>query len=523
MPLHIGKGRDVSTAISDIIDYVENPQKTDNGRLIYGYECDTRTADAEFLLSKRQYINLTGRQRGADDVIAYHLRQSFMPGEITPEKSNEIGRELALKLTKGNNAFIVCTHIDRHHVHNHIIINSVDLDCIRKFRNFWGSTWAIRRMNDKLCLEYGLSIVENPKPSRGHYGTWLGEEKKPSYQEQLRRIINAVLEERPKDFSDFLEKLKDYGIEVNAERKNLRLKLLGQERFTRCNTLKGDYTEQAIKERINGTRTVMPKRAGRKQTPPKIGLLVDIDAAIRAGKGPGYERWAKTPFAQALNALIDEHSNVKELTEYLGSSPQAINQYRNGQTRPSLESICKIADFYKVSVDYLLGRNPIPSTDYNVQKVHEYTGLTMAAIGELCAMKALNDSKAETDVLSLMLESSEFRYIIGLISLVMSEKIEKDPTLPAAFDFHNIPQEALYASVLNVYTAKLAERMAGRFEQRYHESPQKRKQEWMDAQSRAYAQKNQSVPDGEDIVSRMSAYSRAVERNKEDRATNGND
>lgn len=116
MPLHIGKGRDVSTAISDIIDYVENPQKTDNGRLIYGYECDTRTADAEFLLSKRQYINLTGRQRGADDVIAYHLRQSFMPGEITPEKSNEIGRELALKLTKGNNAFIVCTHIDRHHV-----------------------------------------------------------------------------------------------------------------------------------------------------------------------------------------------------------------------------------------------------------------------------------------------------------------------------------------------------------------------------------------------------------------------
>ena len=167
-----------------------------------------------------------------------------------------------MKLTKGNNAFIVCTHIDKHHVHNHIIINSVDLDCTRKFRNFWGSTWAIRRMNDKLCLEHGLSIVENPKPSRGHYGTWLGEEKQPSYQEQLRRIIDAVLEERPKDFSDFLEKLKDYGVEVNAERKTLRLKLPGQARFTRCNTLKGDYTEQAIRERIKGTRTVMPKRAG---------------------------------------------------------------------------------------------------------------------------------------------------------------------------------------------------------------------------------------------------------------------
>ena len=107
------------TAIADIIDYVENPQKTDFGKFIYGYECDTRTADAEFLLSKRQYANLTGRNRGADDVIAYHLRQAFKPGEVTPEEANQIGRELALKLTKGNHAFIVCTHVDKHHVHNH--------------------------------------------------------------------------------------------------------------------------------------------------------------------------------------------------------------------------------------------------------------------------------------------------------------------------------------------------------------------------------------------------------------------
>ena len=100
MPLHVGKGRNISTAIADIIDYVENPQKTDFGKFIYGYECDTRLADAEFLLSKRQYANLTGRNQGADDVIAYHLRQAFKPGEVTPEEANQIGRELALKLTK---------------------------------------------------------------------------------------------------------------------------------------------------------------------------------------------------------------------------------------------------------------------------------------------------------------------------------------------------------------------------------------------------------------------------------------
>lgn len=313
MPLHIGKGRDVSTAIADIIDYVENPQKTDFGKFIYGYECDTRTADAEFVLSKRQYFNLTGRSRGADDVIAYHLRQAFKPGEVTPEEANQIGRELALKLTKGSHAFVVCTHVDKHHVHNHIIVNSTELDCTRKFRNFWGSTWAIRRMNDKLCLEHGLSIVEDPKPSRGHYGTWLGNEKQPSYQEQLRRVIDAVLKEKPKDFEKFLKKLEAAGIEVNRERKNLRFRVPGQERFTRFDTLKGDYTEQAIRERIEGVRTVTPRRASPKKPVPKVGLLVDIEAAVCSGKGPGYERWAKVfNLKQLFQAVIwlKEHGDM---------------------------------------------------------------------------------------------------------------------------------------------------------------------------------------------------------------------
>ena len=102
MPLHVGKGRTESRAISDIIDYVANPQKTDNGKLITGYACDSRTADAEFLLAKRQYIAATGRVRGADDVIAYHVRQSFRPGEITPEEANRLGVEFAKRFTKGN-------------------------------------------------------------------------------------------------------------------------------------------------------------------------------------------------------------------------------------------------------------------------------------------------------------------------------------------------------------------------------------------------------------------------------------
>ena len=193
MPLHIGKGRTESQAVSDIIDYVENPQKTDNGRLITGYGCDSRTADAEFLLAKRQYIAATGRVRGADDVIAYHVRQSFKPGEITPEEANRLGVEFAKRFTKGKHAFVVCTHIDKSHTHNHIIWSAVNTDCDRKFRNFWGSTRAVRRLSDTICIENGLSIVENPKPHGKSYNKWLGSQAKPSHRETLRIAIGTAI------------------------------------------------------------------------------------------------------------------------------------------------------------------------------------------------------------------------------------------------------------------------------------------------------------------------------------------
>ena len=201
MPLHVGKGRTESRAISDIIDYVANPKKTDNGRLITGYACDSRTADAEFLLAKRQYIAATGRVRGTDDVIAYHVRQSFRPGEITQEEANRLGVEFAKRFTKGNHAFVVCTHIDKSHIHNHIIWSSVSLEYDRKFRNFWGSTKAVRRLSDTICIENGLSIVENPKPHGKSYNKWLGDQAKPSHRELLRVAIDNALSQSPADFA----------------------------------------------------------------------------------------------------------------------------------------------------------------------------------------------------------------------------------------------------------------------------------------------------------------------------------
>ena len=133
MALHLNRGKTLAACLADRIDYAENPDKTEKGTLISSYQCDPRTASEEFLLSKRIYTQKTGLTRG--DVIAYQIRQSFKPGEITPEDANRIGYELAMSFTKGRHAFIVATHTDRAHIHNHIIYNSTNLDCSGKFRN----------------------------------------------------------------------------------------------------------------------------------------------------------------------------------------------------------------------------------------------------------------------------------------------------------------------------------------------------------------------------------------------------
>ena len=329
MPLHTGKGRDVGTAISDIIDYAENPEKTDHGRLITGYACDSRTADAEFLFSKRQYMNLTGRTRGADDVIAYHLRQSFVPGEVTPEEANRIGCELAKRFTNGNHAFIVCTHIDKHHIHNHIIWNSTSLDCTRKFRNFWGSTRAVRRLNDTLCIENGFSIVENPQRHGKSYNKWMGDQAKPSNRELLRMAIDTALDQKPADFDALLKLLRDAGYEIKPG-KIPALRGKNQKRFIRLDTLGRDYSEAELRAVLSDEKAHQPRKKIIRSAPDKkVNLLVDIQAKLRAGKGVGYERWAKVfnlkQMAQTVNYLT-EH-NLLEYDALAAKTASATARY----------------------------------------------------------------------------------------------------------------------------------------------------------------------------------------------------
>ena len=362
MPLHIGKGRTESRAISAIIDYVANPQKTDHGRLITGYECDSRVADAEFMLAKRQYIAATGRVRGADDVIAYHVRQSFCPGEITPEEANRLGVEFAKRFTKEKHAFIVCTHIDKAHVHNHIIWSSVNLDCDRKFRNFWGSTRAVRRLSDTICIENGLSIVENPKPHGKSYDQWLGDQAKPSHRELLRAAIDNALAQKPADLDELLKLLRESDCEVSKRGKSYRLKLPGWGKVSRLDSLGDGYTLEDLLAVLAGQKEHTPRRKPVKQAdPPKVNLLVDIQAKLQAGKGAGYARWAKVfnlkQMAQTVNYLTEHNLLEYAVLEEKAAAATAHHNELSAKIKVAEKRMAEIAVLRTHIINYAKTRD----------------------------------------------------------------------------------------------------------------------------------------------------------------------
>ena len=286
--LHKNKGKSVAACLKSRTDYAQNPDKTNKGELVSSYECSPLTADEEFMLSKRQYELMTGR-RQKSDVIAYQIRQSFKPGEITAEEANKVGHELAMRFTKGKYAFIVATHTDREHIHNHIIYNSTALDSTRKFRDFLLSGLAVQRLSDLICLEHQLSVIEI-KPYRERQKRTLYPPKE-SNRDCLCGVIANILAENPKDYEDFLQKLEQQGYEVKRG-KYTSVKGARQKRFIRFRTLGTGYGEDEIKAVIAGEAEHRPHQ----KQPPKeqsFHLLVDIQAKLSEGKGEGYARWAK--------------------------------------------------------------------------------------------------------------------------------------------------------------------------------------------------------------------------------------
>jgi hypothetical protein len=303
-PIHKSKKRSVAGTLADAIGYADNPDKSGGYEYVKSYGCDYFTAANEFALSKQIYENQTGRGGRNGDIIAFHLRQSFKPGEITPQEALEIGYALAEKFTHGNHQFVVAVHTDKRHIHCHCIFNAVNMDCSGKFRNPIGSMKIVRRISDYLCAERGLSIVENPEKSKGSYRDWQDKKEPARNRDKLQEMIDSHISAGML-FEQFIAAMHEAGCEVKRG-KYLAFKLPGAERFIRVKSIGEDYTEQALRERCVGKRPA-PKRSDSEIGAERKGaayaaslnkskapsLLIDIQAKIREGASDGYVQWMK--------------------------------------------------------------------------------------------------------------------------------------------------------------------------------------------------------------------------------------
>ena len=302
----------IKATVHKAVDYICDPAKTDESILISSFGCSPETAayDFKFALSKTSQ---------ADTNKAFHLIQSFMPSEVSYKEAHQIGVELADKLLEGKYSYIVSTHIDKGHVHNHIIFCAVDMVNQRKYVSNRRSYAYIRRTSDRLCKEHGLSVVM-PGQDRGKsYAEWDAHRKGTSWKAKLKAAIDAAIPQA-KDFDDFLRLLQEQGYEAKRG-KYVSFRAPGQERFTRCKTLGEAYTEEAIIERIKGRFVERKPKENR-----KISLRIDLENSIKAQQSAGYEKWAKLhnlkQTARTLNFLTeheiesypDLESRVAEIT-----------------------------------------------------------------------------------------------------------------------------------------------------------------------------------------------------------------
>ena len=309
------RNRTRQQSMADRHDYDQKAEKTNDGELVSFYMCSPETAAEEFEISKQLYHQITGRKQSPEhDIIMYRIIQSFKPGEISPEDANRLGYELAMKFTRGQHQFVVSTHVDKAHIHTHIEFNSTNLNCDAKFQNVKNSAFILRRLNDELCRAHGISVIENPKPSAKKQKEIAAVKYGTSHKEQLRQTIDRVLPDC-QGYDDFLAKMRAEGYEIR-EGKKLSFRAPGWGRFTRSDKLGADYTKEALRER--STNRGGRSSAARKAVPHagrKVNMLIDIQAKMAAGKGAGYERWAKIfnlkEAAKTLNFLIEN-----DLTDY---------------------------------------------------------------------------------------------------------------------------------------------------------------------------------------------------------------
>ena len=304
----VTKIKPVKSTLKKALDYIQNPDKTDGKMLVSSFGCSPETADIEFEFTIAQALN-----RGNN--LAHHLIQSFEPGEVDYQKAHEIGKQLADAVTKGQYEYVLTTHIDKGHVHNHIIFCAVNFVDYHKYNSNKRSYYGIRNMSDRLCRENGLSVVVPQKGGKGKsYAEYLAEKTGTSWKGKLKIAVDGLIPQ-VSSFEELLSRLQAAGYEIKPG-KYVSCRAPGQERFTRLKTLGADYTEEAIRERIEGRRTRAAK-APKRET--GVSLLIDIENSIKAAQSRGYEQWAKIhnlkQAAKTLNFLTEHQiSRYEDLT-----------------------------------------------------------------------------------------------------------------------------------------------------------------------------------------------------------------
>ena len=306
--------------MSKAIAYILNPEKTDEKLLVSSYGCASETAAREF-----EWTRKIAEQKGMNPVriIARHVIQSFEIGEVTPELAHEIGKQFADEILGGKYEYVLTTHIDKDHVHNHLIFNAVDFMDYHAYKSYKRIYYDMREVSDRLCKENGLSVIP-PSQNKGMgYKEYTEAKRGTSWKQKLKQTIDRLVI-TAKDYDDFLRLMQEAGYEIKTG-KYISFRAEGQERFTRSKTIGENYTEERIKERIAG-RT--PRRSQRQTTPKGISLIGDIQERIRLIDSKGYEHKAKLTIlkeaARTLNYLTEnnllQYADLEKKVEDVHSS-----------------------------------------------------------------------------------------------------------------------------------------------------------------------------------------------------------
>ena len=341
----ITKTHPIKSTLKAAIDYICNPEKTDGKLLVSSYGCAAETADIEFAWTRRHAID-----KGTN--LGRHLIQAFQPGEVTPEQAHEIGMELAKEILGGKYEFVLTTHIDKDHVHNHLIFNSVSFADHRRYHSNKRSYHYIRRISDRLCREHGLSVIV-PGPDKGKsYIEHTAAQSGSSYKAKLKAAVDLLIPACC-DMEELLARLQREGYEIKRG-KYISARASNQERFTRLKTLGIDYTEDAIRARIAGGARPSKKP---KERSSRVGLLIDIQNSIKAQRSAGYAHWAKLnnlkEAARTMNFLT-EHGidSYAELTEKVAAITEKMRAAHDGikkaeQRVADLLQVQKYAENYR--------------------------------------------------------------------------------------------------------------------------------------------------------------------------------